>query len=67
MAEYPPLVVQARALARQVGFALTREEAGDGASPSCCLPGVGRILAAHAGRLLASVGRVRCSPAMPGN
>lgn len=56
MEEFPPLVMQANALARQVGFALTREEAGDGAIPSCCLPGVGRILAVlaascHAGRI----------------
>jgi predicted O-methyltransferase YrrM len=40
----PPLVVRAQALARQVGFALTREEAGPG-RPSACLPGVGRFLA----------------------
>ncbi len=57
MEEFPPLVVQANALARQVGFALTREEAGgDGSVPSCCLPGVGRLLAVlasgcHAGRI----------------
>jgi predicted O-methyltransferase YrrM len=57
MEEFPPLVVQANALARQVGFALTREEAGpDSATPSCCLPGVGRILAVlaagcYAGRI----------------
>ena len=57
MEEFPPLVIQANALARQVGFALTREEAGpDGTVPSCCLPGVGRILAVlaagcHAGRI----------------
>lgn len=57
MEEFPPLVVRANALARQVGFALTREEAGpDIASPSCCLPGVGRLLAVlaagcHGGRI----------------
>ena len=57
MVEFPPLVIQANALARQVGFALTREEAGpDSSVPSCCLPGVGRILAVlaagcHAGRI----------------
>jgi predicted O-methyltransferase YrrM len=46
MEELPPLVIQANALARQVGFALTREEAGpDSSVPSSCLPGVGRILA----------------------
>lgn len=57
MEEFPPLVVQANALARQVGFALTREEAGhDIATPSCCLPGVGRLLGVlaagcHGGRI----------------
>jgi predicted O-methyltransferase YrrM len=46
MEEFPPLVVQANALARQVGFALTIQEAGaDTGTPSCCLPGVGRLLA----------------------
>lgn len=30
MEEFPPLVRRARALARQQGFALTREEAGPG-------------------------------------
>jgi predicted O-methyltransferase YrrM len=40
----PPLVTRAQALARQMGFALTREEAGPG-RPSACLPGVGRFLA----------------------
>jgi len=34
----PPLVTRAQALARQTGFALTREEAGHG-RPSACLPG----------------------------
>ena len=57
MEEFPPLVIQANALARQVGFALTRDEAGpDASTPSCCLPGVGRILSVlaagcHAGRI----------------
>lgn len=41
--ETPPLVARARALARQQGFPLTREEAGAG--PSASLPGVGRFLA----------------------
>jgi predicted O-methyltransferase YrrM len=55
MEEFPPLVGQANALARQVGFPLTRQEAG-AAAPSCCLPGVGRLLAVlaascHAGRI----------------
>jgi hypothetical protein len=36
----PSLVTRAQALARQTGFALTREEAGPG-GPSACLPGVG--------------------------
>jgi predicted O-methyltransferase YrrM len=40
----PSLVTRAQALARQAGFALTREEAGPG-RPSACLPGVGRFLA----------------------
>jgi predicted O-methyltransferase YrrM len=44
MEEFPPLVERARALARQAGFPLTREEAGPG-RPSACLPGVGRFLA----------------------
>ena len=46
MDEYPPLVGQARALARDLGFPLTREEsvAGNG-GPSASLPGVGRFLA----------------------
>jgi hypothetical protein len=35
----PSLVIRAQALARQAGFALTREEAGPG-RPSACLPGV---------------------------
>jgi predicted O-methyltransferase YrrM len=44
MDEFPPLVERARAVARQVGFPLTRQEAGPG-RPSACLPGVGRFLA----------------------
>jgi predicted O-methyltransferase YrrM len=44
MEEFPPLVTRARALARQEGFPLTREEAGH-AGPSASLPGVGRFLA----------------------
>jgi predicted O-methyltransferase YrrM len=44
MEEFPPLVEQARALAKQEGFPLTREEAGP-ARASACLPGVGRFLA----------------------
>ncbi|HYS32990.1 MAG TPA: class I SAM-dependent methyltransferase [Streptosporangiaceae bacterium] len=57
MEEFPPLVAQANALARHVGFALTKQEAGgDGSAPSCCLPGVGRVLAVlasgcHGGRI----------------
>ena len=43
MAELPPLVERARAVARQTGFPLTRQEAGPG-RPSACLPGVGRFL-----------------------
>lgn len=44
MEQVPRLVTQAQALAQQVGFALTREQAGPG-RPSACLPGVGRFLA----------------------
>jgi predicted O-methyltransferase YrrM len=44
MEEFPPLVERARALARQAGFPLTRQEAGPD-RPSACLPGVGRFLA----------------------
>jgi predicted O-methyltransferase YrrM len=42
--QLPPLVTRAQALARQVGFALTREQANPG-RPSACLPGAGRFLA----------------------
>jgi predicted O-methyltransferase YrrM len=38
------LAQQAIALARRLGFPLTRAEAPDG-RPTCCLPGVGRLLA----------------------
>ncbi len=42
----PPLVERANALARQLGFPLTREEAGpDRNNPSASLPGVGLFLA----------------------
>jgi predicted O-methyltransferase YrrM len=44
MEQFPPLVTRARALARQAGFPLTREQAGPG-RPSACLPDVGRFLA----------------------
>jgi predicted O-methyltransferase YrrM len=44
MERVPPLVVAAQAVARQMGFPLTREEAGPGRA-SACLPGVGRFLA----------------------
>jgi predicted O-methyltransferase YrrM len=44
MGDFPPLVLRARALARQVGFPLTREDARH-AGPSACLPDVGRFLA----------------------
>ncbi len=44
MEEFPPLVMRAQALARQLGFPLTRQEAGY-AGPSASLPGVGRFLA----------------------
>ena len=41
---YPPLARQAVSLARELGFPLTRAEAPTG-GPTCCLPGVGRLLA----------------------
>jgi predicted O-methyltransferase YrrM len=44
MERVPPLVVAAQAVARQMGFPLTREEAGPERA-SACLPGVGRFLA----------------------
>jgi predicted O-methyltransferase YrrM len=46
---YPPLAREAVALARELGFPLTHEEAPDG-RPTCCLPGVGRLLATLAAR-----------------
>jgi predicted O-methyltransferase YrrM len=55
--DIPPLVADANALARRLGFPLTREEAGpDAANPSASLPGVGRFLAVlaagcHGGRI----------------
>lgn len=57
MEEFPPLVARANEVARQIGFPLTREEAGPGnGRPSACLPGVGRLLAVlaagcHGGRI----------------
>jgi predicted O-methyltransferase YrrM len=47
MDELPALVGQACALARRLGFPLTRQEAEDigPGVPSACLPGVGRFLA----------------------
>ncbi len=44
MGQLPALVTQAQVLAQQVGFALTREQAGHG-RPSACLSGTGRVLA----------------------
>jgi predicted O-methyltransferase YrrM len=44
MAATPPIVEQAIAVARQLGFPLTRQEAAPG-QPSACLPDVGRFLA----------------------
>jgi predicted O-methyltransferase YrrM len=44
MAAPPPLVERAIAVARQLGFPLTRQEAAPG-KPSACLPDVGRFLA----------------------
>jgi len=44
MEQVPPLVATAYALARRIGFPLTREEAGPDRA-SACLPGVGRFLA----------------------
>jgi predicted O-methyltransferase YrrM len=50
----PPLVAAAQAVAGQLGFPLTREEAGPERA-SACLPGVGRFLAV----LAAGCGRGR--------
>jgi predicted O-methyltransferase YrrM len=44
MEDYPPLVARAHALAREIGFPLTRDEARH-TGPSASLPGVGRFLA----------------------
>jgi predicted O-methyltransferase YrrM len=44
MDDFPPLVERAHALARRVGFPLTRQEARH-AGPSASLPAVGRFLA----------------------
>lgn len=44
MEDFPPLVAQAHAVARDAGFPLTREEARH-SGPSASLPGVGRFLA----------------------
>jgi predicted O-methyltransferase YrrM len=41
---YPPLARRAVTLARRLGFPLTRAEAPRG-GPTCCPPGVGRLLA----------------------
>jgi predicted O-methyltransferase YrrM len=72
--DYPPLVARANALCGEVGFPLTREEAGPG-RPSACLPGVGRFLAVlaagcHGGRIGelgtgAGVGSAWMASAMP--
>jgi predicted O-methyltransferase YrrM len=45
MEDFPPLVQRAIAVARDLSFPLTREEAGPGATPSASLPGTGRFLA----------------------
>jgi predicted O-methyltransferase YrrM len=44
MDELPPLVLRAQQMARELGFPLTRDEAGPG-RPSASLPGTGRFLA----------------------
>jgi predicted O-methyltransferase YrrM len=71
--DIPALVTRARALARDKGFPLTREEAG--ARPSASLPGAGRFLAmlaagCHGGRIGelgtgAGVGTAWMASAMP--
>jgi predicted O-methyltransferase YrrM len=43
--EFPPLVQQARIVARRLGFPATREEAGPAGGPTASLPDVGRFLA----------------------
>jgi predicted O-methyltransferase YrrM len=45
MEDFPPLVRQAIEVARDLGFPLTREEAGPGVTPSASLPGTGLFLA----------------------
>jgi predicted O-methyltransferase YrrM len=45
MEELPPLVRQAHALAKQIGFPLTPDEAGPTGGPTASLPGTGRFLA----------------------
>jgi predicted O-methyltransferase YrrM len=45
MEEFPPLVRRAHALASQIGFPLTTEDAGPANGPTASLPGVGRFLA----------------------
>jgi predicted O-methyltransferase YrrM len=45
MEDFPPLVQRAIAVARDLSFPLTREEAGPGVTPSASLPGTGRFLA----------------------
>lgn len=74
--EVPPLVMRAQAAARELGFPLTREEAGPGRA-SACLPGVGRFLAMLAagctgGRIGelgtgAGIGTAWMAGAMPGD
>jgi predicted O-methyltransferase YrrM len=74
MDEIPPLVERARAVARRIGFPLTRQEAGPD-RPSACLPGVGLFLAVlaagcRAGRIGeigtgAGVGAAWMASAMP--
>jgi predicted O-methyltransferase YrrM len=58
-AEDPPLVSRARALAAELGFPLTREQAGPD-RPSASLPAVGRFLAMLAagclGGMIAEIG-----------
>jgi predicted O-methyltransferase YrrM len=44
MEDFPPLVARAHAVARKIGFPLTRDEARH-AGPSTSLPGAGRFLA----------------------
>ncbi|HEY2551179.1 MAG TPA: class I SAM-dependent methyltransferase [Streptosporangiaceae bacterium] len=70
----PPLVEQARAAARRIGFPLTRAEAGHGRG-SASLPGTGEFLAmlaagCHGGRIAelgtgAGVGTAWLASAMP--